>query len=345
MTNFLNGSKLLMFLLALTAISVTSCEDDDDFLGIDLSDEGTLFTSSNNSGLVGVIDTRDEDFELNTFVAAGEDADGIYYDEEDDRVYQVIRSNNSLVQYINVLDDVEDDETNVEVGARLTSAGFTSGRGLAVVDNRDFYVADNSGAGDTDSSAVDQIILYTLTGDAFDRVATYNVPFKVWGIRANDDGSRIFAVIDQTNQVAVFNNLSDQADGATVSPNRTITIPGLVRTHGLAYSQDDDLMILTDIGSAMSDSDGALFVVRDFSNFNAATEIDSTNYTRIGGAATLLGNPVDVTYDENEDRIFVAERANGGGRLLGFDLDAEGNVAPTRNVIVPGISSVWLNND
>ncbi|NJC28144.1 hypothetical protein [Neolewinella antarctica] len=343
MMKFLSSSKLLMFLLALTAVSFTSCEDDDDVLGMDFNDDGTLFISSNTQMKVGILDTRDSDNrELFTFDAAGADSDGIYFDERGDGLlYQVNRSANTVVQYEDVLDDFNDDE-GVNISLTSAAGGFSNGRGLTPINNSQFLVAD-----DQDDDDGDQLVLYSNTnGDAINRVATYNVAFNLWGIRFHDN--TLYAVVDNTDSVAVFTNtdtgLFATADGGDVVPNRFIKVDGIVRTHGLTFIPQSDLMILTDVGSGASDSDGAIIVIRNFSTITGDS-ISSANYTRIAGASTRLGNPVDVAYDEENEEIYVAERLNSGGLLLSFPLDAVGNVAPKTADTFTGISSLYLNND
>lgn len=344
MTNFLSGSKLLLLLLALTAVSFTSCEDDDDILGMDFNDDGTLFMSSNTNGLVGVIDTRDSDNrEIFTFTAAGTDSDGLYFDERGDGLlYQVNRSNNSLVQYEDVLDDLNDDE-GVNISLQSTSGGFSNGRGLAAIDNVQFLVANDDTDDDDDNDDGNQLVLYSNTnGDALTVSATYDVDFNLWGIQY--ESGVLYAVVDNSDSVAIFNNLFDTNDGDTATPDRFIKIDGIGRTHGLEYFPSEDLMLLTDIGDAGSDSDGAIIVIRNFSTLTGDT-VPNTSYTRIAGSNTQLGNPVDVAYDEENEMIYVAERAKNGGMILSFDLDATGNATPRTTGMFPGISSLYLNND
>lgn len=297
--------------------------------------------SSNTSNTITVLDTRDSDNrELMTFMAEGEDSDGIYFDEGNSLLYQVNRTDNTLVQYEDVLDDINDNE-GVNRGLISAPDGFSNGRGLTALSSTEFIVAQDGD--DSDDDDMSQLVLFVRNANALDRTATYNVPFNLWGIQAQN-ATTLYAVVDNTDSVAVFTNITDNADGATVNANRFIKVDGLVRTHGLEYYADDDLMLLTDIGDAGSDSDGAIIVIRNFSTLTG-NNITNANYTRIAGASTLLGNPVDVAYDEDGERIYVAERANGGGRLLSFALDAEGDVAPLSSDNVPGISSLWLNND
>lgn len=336
--NYFPSRKLLMLVLALTTLCFTACDDDDDVLGIDLTDSGTLFLSSNTSGMVGVLDVNDNPPELETFTAAGMDADGLFYDDNNERVFQVNRSDNTLVAYEDVLDDL-DDPNGVDV-TFTSSSDFTNGRGLANVGTGTFLVAQDASAANGNQNA---IIVYNFTeANGITRSKTINTDINLWGLQAVN-GS-IYAVVDNSDSVAVFNNLFDTADGGTATPSSYLRIDGLVRTHGIEYDEAEDLMILTDIGDAASDTDGALFIIPNFSTFSGEV-VTSANYTKISGPSTLLGNPVDVDYDADDDRIYVAERASGGGQLLIFRRDASSTGAPIETISFPGLSSLFLYRD
>ncbi|MBC6995827.1 hypothetical protein QWY85_17570 [Neolewinella lacunae] len=331
-------SKLLLLLLTLTALSFTSCDDDDDVLGIDLTDDGTLFMSSNTTGLVGVLDVNDNPLEVETFASAGMDADGIYYDDSDEMVFQVIRSNSTLVNYKDVLDDL-DDPNGVDV-VNTSTSDFTNGRGLVAIGNSQFVVAQDASAENNNTNA---IVIYGFSENSgFTLAKTIPTDFNLWGLEFVD--GTVYAVVDNSDSIAVFNNLFDTPDGQTATPDRYIRVDGLVRTHGIAYNEQDDLMVLTDVGAADSDSDGAIFIISNFST-RSNDVFAAADYVRIGGANTRLGNPVDVDYDPDDDRIFVAERLRGGGELLIFQSSATGNTAPIETIPFAGISSLYLNRD
>lgn len=338
MIKFSSLSKLMLLLLAVS-VSFTSCEDDDDeILGVDRGDKGVLFLSSNTQNNVGVLDTRDTPFEIETFMISGSDADGLWYNDDTGNLVQIDRTNSTLVEFNDVIDDLDDDN-GVDVNF-TSSSDFSSGRGLAVVGETQFIVAQSGTDGNGDEN---KLVVYRKNNSAeFERILSVDVDFALWGIQW--DNGTLYAVIDKTNQVAIYNDFFSLSDGDTATPDRTITIEGLVRTHGLEYDAEDDIMILTDIGDAASDSDGGLFVIRNFSTFTGDT-VTSAQYTTISGAATLLGNPVDVDYDEEDNKIYVAERANGGGRVLEFDAGATGNVAPERQIDFAGVSSLYLNRE
>ena len=330
-------SKLSLLTLAVFALAFTSCDDDDDnLLGFDLDDDGTVFLSSNTSGMVGILDLEDSPLTIETFMGRGTDADGIYYESGEGNIYQVNRSSNSIVEYNDVIDDL-DDPNGVDIESE-SSADFMQGRGLAVMNDM-LVVADNAS---TDST-MNAFYRYEITGDEeISYVGMHPTPIALWGIQFF--GNSLYAVVDNSDSVAVFSNFLDNMAGDTVMPTRYIKVEGITRTHGLEYNNEDDIMILTDIGDAGSDSDGGLVIIPNFSSISGDT-ITSADYTMISGASTMLGNPVDVDYDPETGSIYVAERLNSGGMLLIFATDAEGDVAPAESLAFPGISSLDLYRD
>lgn len=331
-------SKLSLLLLPVIALSLSACQDDDDVIGFDLDDDGTLFLSSNTSGMVGILDLEDSPLEIETFQTRGTDADGLYYDSDQGNLFQVNRSSNTVVEYNDVIDDL-DDPNGVDIESESAST-FTNGRGLAVR-NDILVVAEDGGPANGDQNS---FALFRIASDeVIDTLATFPTTINLWGIQFVDDD--LYAVVDNSDSIAVFTDFLSNNPGDTVMPSRFIRVVGIGRTHGLEYNAEDDIMILTDIGDAGSDNDGSLVVVRDFSTVGNSTSLEAANYTRIGGAATRLGNPVDVAYDADEDRIYVAERANSNGTLLIFDGSASGDAAPVSSLPFPGLSSLYLHRD
>ncbi|MEN9909135.1 MAG: hypothetical protein RLZZ540_2284 [Bacteroidota bacterium] len=135
------------------------------------------------------------------------------------------------------------------------------------------------------------------------------------------EGNDLYAVVDLTSDVVFFKDFMSNASGAITATKR-VTVEGIVRTHGITYSAKDDLMILTDVGNAASDSDGGLVFIKNFMSVFASTAnmgtIAMSNQIRIYGPNSQLGNPVDVGYDYVTNTTYVAERLNGGGKVLSF---------------------------
>ena len=145
----------------------------------------------------------------------------------------------------------------------------------------------------------------------------------------------------------MFNNIFSKASGA-LTPDKKVGIEGLVRTHGITY--DDNTLVLTDVGDATSDTDGGIVVIENWSaTFSATVDggiVPLANQKRIYGTNTMLGNPVDVAFDEDTNKIYVAERLNGGGRILTFDYPSGGqtNPTPASSRLEAGATAVYLRD-
>ncbi|WAS96548.1 hypothetical protein [Nannocystis punicea] len=148
----------------------------------------------------------------------------------------------------------------------------------------------------------------------------------VWDIDYDDANDRLFAAgVDGT--VRVFDNaLSDE--GAN-GPARTFTpandedqIIG-VNLHGIQYDPLTKTLILSDVGDAMSDTDGAIFLVADADTAEGNVAVTAV----IAGDQTHLGNPVDLAFDGTH--LYVAEKAQS--RVLRYSdilgLSGANNVA------------------
>ena len=246
-------------------------------------------------------------------------------------LYQVDRTNNQVVAYT-----VDANGTTTVVG---TSAGgnFTNGRGITYSNGR-LVVAD-----DVDDDNAFYVYNASADGSSITLVNSYEVDINLWGLQAV--GETLYAVSDNTNMIAVYNNFFNNDDG-DVDADAMITVESLVRTHGIFYDASSDLMLLTDVGMGSVDDDGAFVVVNDFTSAAADNLLSDDEQIRVEGMGTFLGNPVDVAYDPGSMSIYIAERANGGGRILAFNMPTmDGSMAPYYNDdSFDGASSVWFAN-
>lgn len=163
----------------------------------------------------------------------------------------------------------------------------------------------------------------------------------VWDIDYDDANDRLFAAgVDGT--VRVFD--SALADEGANGPARTFTpandndeVIG-VNLHGIQYDPVSNSLFLTDVGDAMSDTDGAIFVIAgaDAAEGNVAVA------THIAGDQTHLGNPVDLAFDGAH--LYVAEKAQS--RVLRYSdilgLTGAQNVAEDAFIEVTNAESVRL---
>tara|TARA_R110000796_G_scaffold35017_3_gene90244 strand:+ start:228934 stop:229956 length:1023 start_codon:yes stop_codon:yes gene_type:complete len=325
--------------LAIGSLVLISCDNDNDDDGAPAIESTQLYVSNNTDGNVTIYDMVSGDVKtLTTTATAGE---GIYYDANTDEIIQASRSSNQLDVYT----DISTYLINAAISASLSSSSdVTSPRDIAVNDNF-VVVADNSDADGNPDTADGRLFIYSRTNGSLMLRNTVTTDFALWGIEFV--GNNLYAVVDKTNKLAVYTNFTAMnTTNATVSATKTIAIEGIVRTHGLAY--DNGTMILTDVGDAASDTDGAFHIITNFdSKFSAVSNGEimavANNQVRVSGASTALGNPVSAEYDAASKTVFIAEAANGGGRVLAFsNADAGGNITPSMNVALSKASSLYF---
>ncbi len=296
-----------------------------------------FFTSSNTTSDIRVFDMLDDNSIVNSYAwkGAAADADGIYYDNDSDVMYQLNRTDNVINAYSNVIANLKEG-IDPELTATSTS-NFTNGREIAVLG--DMLVVAQDAAASNDM--INKFVTYKISPTAITLVKENVVPIALWGIHLTSNN--LYAVEDVSNRLAVFANFLNEG-GGDLAASRSITIDSLVRTHGITYIQDQDMMLLTDVGAASSPDDGAYFVIENFTAKSGDGVISMDERRRVGGDLTALGNPVDIAYDGFSNAIIVAERANSGGRVLAFNLADEGNVAPYYNIVFGGTSAIYLDN-
>ena len=270
---------------------------------------------------------------LVTYTTASTAAEGIHYDAESDLLVQASRSGLMLDAYAG---------TSTLGNATINSSFSTftdlnSPRELAV--SGDYYVVSDNGE--------NKFFVYYKAGNSFSLYYTIDIPFPVWGITFK--GNDLYAVVDESSDLAVFSNFIANAMDGTMRPSKRVTIEGIVRTHGLTYNGSDDVMIMTDRGAASNATDdGGFHVINDFSTkFDALSDGDVLPVdmqTRVAGSSTLMGNPIDVAYDSETGAIYIAEVGNG--KVLGFtDIGDGGDLTPSFNMDLPTASSIYFSSE
>ncbi|QWX84725.1 hypothetical protein H0I23_03510 [Cellulophaga sp. HaHaR_3_176] len=327
------------FALAFGSLSLVSCDNDDDDNGVQIIESTQLYASNNSDGNVTIYDMVSGD--VKTLTTASTAAEGIYYDADSDEIIQASRSSNQL----NVYGGISTYLASAVVTASISSSSdVQSPRDIAVKD--DFVVvSDNTDVDGNVDTPDGRLFVYTKSNGSLTLRNIITTDFALWGIEFVGDD--LFAVVDKTNELAVFTSFTTtNTTDATVSASKRIAIEGIVRTHGLAY--DNGTMILTDIGDAASDSDGGFHIISDFdSKFNSVNNGEvmavANNQVRVSGSNTALGNPISAEYDADSETVFIAEAANGGGRVLGFsNADAGGNITPSINNTLSAASSLYF---
>lgn len=327
-----------VFVAALLTFS--SCDPEDDFdFELPEDETGTMaYVSSNTSGMVTMLAADGlNNVEVMQKMIASKDADGIYYNEERNEIILASRTTNRIEIYQKRKDG------SLEIKTTSTP-DFTNAREVAVSGNMIVVVQD---ADPALNNNMNKFYVYERTPSGVRYRNTYDVGINLWGIHA--EGNTLWAVVDNSSDIVSFENFFSNPNGM-IEPSKRVTVEGLVRTHGITYSKEDDKMVLTDVGDGTVADDGALVVISNFgavfsSTANGGT-IGADDQVRIEGSNTMLGNPVDVAYDEETGYIYVAERASGGGKVLIFEMPmSDGNMAPGYSKDVAGASAIYLHQE
>ncbi len=297
-----------------------------------------VFASTNTGGNFTIFDVSDlHDIEQTVASTGSMDADGIFYSADQDIVYQLSRTDNMVYGYTDIMDLMKKENVYPAFGS---TSDFTNGREIHVEGNT-LVVAD-------DVADMNQILVYKIFQNDLRLDKVYRVHIDLWGIKLVD--GTLFAVEDGTNNLAVYYDFGSKPDSENLVADVKVSIEGLVRTHGIEYDGKNDIMILSDIADATVDNDGGFHVIENFSTkLEEAGDggmIMMDDQIRVAGDKTFLGNPIDITFSVVEKKVYVAERANGGGRLLVFDYPTmNGNYKPVANVNYEGASAVYLDEE
>ena len=174
-----------------------------------------------------------------------------------------------------------------------------------------------------------------------------------WDVHYNVNADLLFgAGVD--GFVSVYNLSGPGASMSPIDRFQVLDFNGTpaVNNHGITYDADANLLVVSDVGSATSsmqsgfDTDGSFNTLTySFTDriLGGLLNTPITAKATFVGANTMLGNPVDIS--GSNDDIFVAEKANGGGKVLRFGnvQEANGiqNVAPdAMNNTIQGAESV-----
>ena len=170
---------------------------------------------------------------------------------------------------------------------------------------------------------------------------------RPWDLDYDPANDRLY-VAATNGTVLVYDDYVGGTPGAAtpdriIDPNDQSGFPD-TNLHGIVHDLANNRLILSDVGSAASATDGRIYVLDNASGANGLTNLR----LEIAGPATTLGNPVDLAFDGSN--LYVAEKANGGGVLLRYDniLTLTGgplNRSPDRSLAFPAPESVVLSPD
>ena len=327
-----------LFLMGAVSLFVVSCSDDDSTPM--QNTVAKLVTSSNTTGKVSYQNLTSSAEMFSSFSVNGADSDGIYLNTSTNEIILASRTNNRLETYSNLEASLSSNMDNLMLSNFSSNMDFTNAREIAVYGDKVIVAQDQAAV----NNNTNKLFVYQKTTSGYTLLNNYTVDFKLWGIHI--EGNDLYAIADLTSDLVYFSNFFNNSSGA-ISPTKRVTIEGLTRTHGITHSTIDNVMILTDVADAASATDGGVIVINNFSSVFGSTAnmgtIAMSNQIRIYGPNSTLGNPVDVAYDYQTNKIYVAERANGGGKVLAFDMPtANGDATPITSRNEAGVAGIYL---
>ncbi|MFK7981661.1 MAG: DUF4331 domain-containing protein, partial [Saprospiraceae bacterium] len=184
-----------------------------------------IFASSNTTGQITTLGiSEDNMIATASFAGAGMDADGIHYDKAADRLYQLNRSGNVINAYDNVLATLS--ANGMPTVSGTSSSDFMNGREIAVSGNR-LVVAQDA----TDDNGGNKFHIYTIDGSNITYQRSLDATINLWGIHAY--GETLYAIEDNSDRLVTYENFF--AMSGTAMPTSSVSIEGMVRTHGITY--------------------------------------------------------------------------------------------------------------
>ena len=326
--------------LKLTAISVavamllSGCNGDDGKDGIDGAagmdgadgsngapglPQGQFLIANNgesNSGTVSLVDQNANTLETLTTGAN----EGVVFTQTGS-VVQAGDSDTPLLRTLCSLSSSTSGMYSADADTEISGAntGLTNPKGIAVANDAGIiFAADFTGM---------RISIFgsQAAGDVAP-VAEIVTAAQPWDVAFDEDSDRLFvALTDGT--IAVYDDVIASEFAPTVT--RTI-VPSdsdgnqiSVNAHGIVYEPMSDRLVISDVGDAAVADDGQLFVLTSAASADGATVPTRT----IGGASTVLGNPVDIALTGSTLR--VAEKSNDAILVFTNIFSGEsGDIAP-----------------
>ncbi|AYA64183.1 hypothetical protein [Alteromonas sp. RKMC-009] len=167
---------------------------------------------------------------------------------------------------------------------------------------------------------------------------------RPWDVDYDAETDRAFLALTN-GTVAVFDEVTRKMMSGTseITGEDRLLIPAMngeaiaapTNIHGIDYDAQSDALVISDVGSADSATDGKLYVIPDAGMADGLTDMT----VNIAGPSSMLGNPVDIMLSNGN--VYVAEKSNG--MILRFDdimNAASGDMAPDYSVSFTAPESV-----
>lgn len=324
-----------------TAVTLVSCSTDSEGIdGISLITDGakvTLFTGSNTSAKINMFEILGDQTTMSkSFQSASRDGNGIHYDPINDCLFEASRSENNVL----VFENLNNNASGSSLAPSLRSdVQVENPRDIAVAGDR--IVVSSDAVGPRDSN---KFYVYENTGSSVRLVNVYETGNQHWGIFLA--GNTLYAAIDNSGRIAVYNNFFSNNSGELTADDQ-IFIEGAQSLRGITYDEVEDQLFLADVRNPLDDSDGAIHTIKNFSVIYSGLEtfgtITAADVTTVSGSASMLGNPVDLEYDNVGKVLYAAERSTHGRMALAFDTTDNASSTSMMQKAVSGISSIHLN--
>ncbi|EKF75753.1 NHL repeat containing protein [Alcanivorax hongdengensis A-11-3] len=227
----------------------------------------------------------------------------------------------SRLQVLHKLAQREDGTADVPTLDRTVAApGSMTLKGIAIAHRAGLVMAANIGGNSIE-------VYGTAAGGMATSLASTALAGNAWDLAYDEAADRLFLAMTNGTVLVVDDYVAGKF---LASPARVITpatAGSVSNLHGIAYRADTDTLVVSDVGDAGIADDGRLYVIEKASTANGVV----TPARTLAGAATQLGNPVDLVLDD--DDVYIAEKSNDA-ILVYRDVfsGGSGNIAPDKVV-------------
>jgi hypothetical protein len=337
MKNYIFFAALLFSVFALTSGSRDNDSIDDTRIDLN-SSKVTLYTGSNTSGKINLLDLSPmNNISSKSFQSSTSDTDALRYDPITGRLFEASRSAHNVL----VFENINNSASGSPLALSLRSdVEVENARDIFLSGDKIIVSADAVGPRNTNKFSV-----YETTGGALQLVNIFETGYQHWGIFLL--GNTLYAGMANSNSIAVYKNFFSKKSG-TLTADDIFFVEGAKSLRGITYDEAEDKLFLADVVNPLDDSDGAIHTIKNFlvvySGIGRFGEIKAVDVKTVSCFNSMLGNPVDLEYDNTGKVLYVADRSATGGMALGFKGSTDGGYKlPLIQKPVSGTSSIHLN--
>ncbi len=309
--------------LGAACVALAGCDgsdDDDDDMQppppeVDF-DPLTIYVSHNGDTNAGEVVRLDQNLNLAQSFTAGNN-EGIDLDVSGN-LFQTgdATAPPSTIRVINQIRARGDGSFDSQLDREIPAPDSTNFKGFDIAHEAGFLIIANF-------MGTSLEVYATAAGEDAVRVATTALSDNPWDVAYDEAEDRLFVALTNGTVLVIDDFIGG---GFVLGTARTIT-PGdgssVSNLHGIAYDAAADRLVVSDVGDAMSATDGKIYVIAAASTASGTVTPSRT----LAGSSTMLGNPVDIILNGSELRI--AEKSNN--LILAYEdifTGDSGDVAP-----------------